>query len=289
MNWDDLRYALALTKAGSLVRAAKALGVDHTTVARRIDALEAALGQRLFTRTTTGYVLTSEGERLVPELEAVERGASAIERRAHAADGAAFGTVRVTAGETFGIRYLAPRLARLGQRHPGLEIELVTGGAVLDLARREADVAVRFFKSKSSDLVVRRAGSVAHALYATKTYLSAHPLKKGDLRGHAILGAAPGSGVVEAAWLDRIGVRASFVSNMTAALLEAALADAGIAVLPRYLGDADRRLRRLARADEPEEPIWITVHRDLRQNQRVRVVLDFLVACLEHDRKLLAG
>jgi DNA-binding transcriptional LysR family regulator len=292
MNWDDLRFVLALCKVGSLARAAKELEVDHTTVGRRIEAIEADLGVRLFTRATTGYVPTAEAERLLPNIQHVEQAVLAIERGAHAQHESLEGSVRITSGETFGICYLAPRLAAFTREHPGLTVELVTGSAILDLGRREADVAVRFFRSRHENLVVRRVAEMAHALYASEEYLGRRPLKKaGDLRDHPILTASPGPGVVEAAWVEKItaGARPAFVSNMTLALVEAARRGAGIAVLPRYLGDRDATLRRVPMPDEPKEGIWITVHRDLKQTRRVRVVLDFLSECLKKDRALLLG
>lgn len=292
MNWDDLRFVLALSKEGSLARAAKALGVDHTTVGRRIEAVEANLGLRLFTRTTTGYVPTSEAERLLPDIKHVEEAVLALERGAHAQQDSPGGTVRVTSGETFGICYLAPRLASFAREHPGLTVELVTGGAILDLARREADVAVRLFRSHHESLVVRRVAEMAHALYASESYLGRRPVSSpDDLRDHAILTTTPGPGVVEAAWVERItfGAQPTFVTNMTVALVEAARSGTGIAVLPRYLGDREPTLRRIPMPDEPTEPIWITVHRDLKQTRRVRVVLDYLNDCLKRDRGLLKG
>ncbi len=111
MNWDDLRFVLALSKAGSLARAAKELKVDHTTVGRRIEAVEADLGVRLFTRTTTGYVLTADAERLLPDIEQVEAAVLTLERGARAQDDSLEGSVRITSGETFGSCYLAPRRA----------------------------------------------------------------------------------------------------------------------------------------------------------------------------------
>ena len=292
MNWDDLRFVLALSRAGSLARTARELRVDHTTVGRRIEAVEADLGVRLFTRTTTGYVLTAEAEGLLPGIQRVEEAVLAIERGAHAQHDAVEGIVRVTSGETFGACYLAPRLVAFGRGHPGLTVELVTGGEVLDLARREADIAVRFFRSAHESLVVRRIAELGHALYASEAYLARRPVITPDeLRDHPILTTLPGPGVVEAAWVDRLtgGARPAFVTNMTLALVEAARSGAGLAVLPRYLGDPDPTLRRVPMPDEPRESIWITVHRDLKQMRRVRVVLDFLNECLEKDRGLLLG
>ncbi len=186
----------------------------------------------------------------------------------------------------------APRLASFGREHPGLTIELINGGAVLDLARREADVAVRFFRLQHESLVVRRVADLAHALYASEEYLARRPLQGADdLRNHAILTTTPGPTVIEATWVERIasGARPAFVTTLTTALVAAARVGAGIAVLPRYLGDPEPTLRRLPMSDEPREAIWITVHRDLRPTRRVRVVLDFLTECLENDRGLLLG
>jgi DNA-binding transcriptional LysR family regulator len=222
----------------------------------------------------------------------VEEAVLALERGAHAQHDAVEGTVRVTSGETFGACYLAPRLAAFGRRHPGLTLELVTGGAILDLARREADIAVRFFRSPHESLVVRRAAELAHALYASEEYLTQRPLNDAsELCEHPILTSTPGPGVVEAAWVERLtaGARPAFVSNLTVALVEAARAGAGLAVLPCYLGDREPTLRRVPMPDEPREPIWITVHRDLKETRRVRVVLDYLGECLKRDKRLLLG
>lgn len=292
MNWDDLRYVLALARAGSLAKASKTLGVDHTTVGRRIEAAESALGVRLFTRTTKGYVATAEAERLLTTIRDVEDAVLRLERGAHAQQGSLDGTVRVTSPETFGVRYLASRLATFGRAHPGLTIELLTGGTVLDLARREADIALRFFRSKHESLAVRRVAEVAHGLYASSSYLAHRaPTKPSELREHPILTTVSAPGAVEAAWVERLtgGAKPAFVSDLTMSLVEAARAGAGIAVLPRYVGDAEPTLRHVPMPDPPSETLWLTVHRDLRKTPRVRVVLDFLTETLEADQELLLG
>lgn len=293
MNWDDLRYFLALAKHGTLARAARELKVDHTTVGRRIEALEKDLGVRLFARTPTGYVVTAEGEALLPEIGQVEEAMLSIQRGALAADEGLEGTVRITTAETFGACYLAPRLVAFRQKHPSLAIELMMGGAVFDLGRREADVAVRFFRSKHEHLVVRRAGEVAYSLYGSAEYFERHALPKEpeELRDHALLGGDLTPYAVDVEWLNRLtgSARFSFTSNLTVAVLRVALAGGGIALLPRYLGDLEPTLRRVPMPEEPTMPLWLTVHRDLRNTRRVRAVLDFLHATLEHDRPLLLG
>ncbi|MDI1484607.1 LysR family transcriptional regulator [Polyangium sp. y55x31] len=289
MNWDDLRFVAALSRAGSLAKTAAALGVDHTTVGRRIEAAERALGLRLFTRTAAGYVLTRDGERLLSPLRQVEDAVLALERGVHAQRGALEGTVRVTSPETFGITYLAPRLARFGRQYPALCVELLPAGAVLDLSRSEAELAVRFVRTSHESLRVRRVGEVRHGLYASSAYLTRHPIRTpNDLHEHPLL--LPTSGV-ELAWLQHLspGVRPAFVSDVSLALAEAAQADAGIAVLPRFLGDRTPGLTHVPMPREPGQPLWLTVHRDLRQTPRVRVLVDYLVATLRADRDLLRG
>jgi DNA-binding transcriptional LysR family regulator len=292
LNWDDLRYLLALADTGSLARAARALEVDHTTVGRRIEALEASLGVRLFTRTTLGYALTQEGEALMPQFRQVEAAVLAVERGASARGGLE-GVVRVTSMPTLGVRYLAPRLATFRREHPDLSVELIAGSSVLDLARREAEIAVRFVRSTHDHLLVRRAGQHAYALYASEAYLARRPAPSGpgELASHDILSPELRSGAVDAQWIRRIapGARIAFTSNLTICVLEAALAGGGIAVLPCYLGDAEPTLRRLPMPDEPRQSLWIAVHRDLAQTRRVRTVLDFLHAELRRDQTMLLG
>ncbi|MBX7191548.1 MAG: LysR family transcriptional regulator [Sandaracinaceae bacterium] len=298
MNWDDVRFVLALAKAGSLAKTAKTLGVDHTTVGRRVEALERSLGVRLFTRTSGGYVPTAELERLSPDLRSVEDAVIALERGAHAQKSTIDGVVRVTSPETFGCLYLAPRLASLRHAHPSLGIELSSTGTVLDLARREADVAVRMFKSAHDGLVVKRVGALRHGLYASEGYLSRRPLKRAsELREHALLTTeAPSrakkkTSAPDARWLEQLsgGARPALVCDLTVALLSACREGAGIAVLPRYVGDAEPSLVHLPMPEPPSEPIWITVHRDMKDTPRVRLVLDHLAGCIARDQAMLLG
>lgn len=289
MNWDDLRFVAALSRAGSLAKTAVALGVDHTTVGRRVEAAERALGLRLFARTAAGYALTREGEQLLAPLRQVEDAVLALERGVHAGRGALSGTVRVTSPESFGIAYLASRLACFGRQHPALCVELVPAGAVLDLSRSEAELAVRCFRTRHESVVARRVGDIRYGLYASAAYLARRPLTgAAELPGHPLL--LPTSGV-ELTWLQKLapGLRPSFVSEVSLVLAQAAGADAGVTALPRYLGDTTPGLVHLPMPREPTEPLWLTVHRDLRRTPRVRVLFNFLVAALRTDRALLLG
>ncbi len=290
MNWDDLRFVVAVARHGSLLRAAKELAVEHTTVGRRIASAERALGAKLFARSTTGLVLTSEGEELLAPLQRVEDAVTALERRASAEQSELVGTVKVTAPESFGIAWLAPRLASFARAHPGLHIDLDPSGRIRDLGRREAEIAVRFFRSTDAALVVRRVAEVVHGLYAARSYLARYPLRSpSELVDRPLLNGPPGD--AETIWFAKLagGTRPIFTSPLSLVLVGAAKAGAGIAVLPRYLGDAEPELTYLPMPDEPRDALWLTVHRDLRATPRVRAVLDFLVAEFQRDRVGLRG
>lgn len=290
MNWDDLRYVLALSKTGTLAKAAKQLRVNHSTVGRHVESAETTLGVRLFARTKAGYVLTADGERVVKDLAQVESAVHRLERGAEAQRSAVEGTVRITTSETLGCTYIAPLLTGLRELYPRLAVDLVTTGKVLDLSRREADIAVRLVRSQHESLVVRRAALVAYGLYASASFLTRNPVAgPEDIARHPLLTCVAGPKVVDATWLASHAGDATpaLICDLTMALLEAAKAGAGIAVLPRYLGDAEASLRRIAMPDEPTEPVWVTVHRDLRETARVRAVLDYLASCFERDRTRL--
>jgi DNA-binding transcriptional LysR family regulator len=292
MNWDDLRYVLALAQAGSLARAARQLRVDNTTVGRRIEALEEELGLKLFTRTAAGYTLMSEAAGLVSEIRQVEASVLAIERAAQARDVSARSTVRVTAGEVFGSRYVAPRLSGFTRRHPHISVDFKTAAHALDLARREADVAIRFFRSRHAYLVVKRVGDLGYALYASKEYLGRRPLPSTVeelMRHEFITFDLPFTEPHEGTWLDQIarGGRIAVTTNSTATALGAAVGGVGIALLPRFLGDDEPALRRIPMPDEPALPIWLTVHKDLQHAPAVRSVLDFLSELFRSDADYL--
>lgn len=294
MNWDDLRFVLALAKGGSLARAARELAVDHSTVGRRIEALEAAVGVRLFTRTTSGYVLTPEANELLPEVQRVEAAVHALERAMQARADALSGAVRITAAEFFGSRYLAPRLADFARRHPAVTLELVLSSNLLDLARREADIGVRLFRTNLDHLAVRRAGEVGYALYASEEYLRRRPPPRdpAELAGHdLVLDDVDPFQPMEPSWLERLagGARVAFTTNSTAAALSAAISGLGIALLPRFVCEAEPALRHVPMPEEPARAIWLTVHRDLRDAPRVRAVLDYLGEIIEDDASLLKG
>jgi DNA-binding transcriptional LysR family regulator len=292
MNWDDLRFILAVANTGALNRAASTLGVDHTTVGRRVAAAERALKVTLFTRTPGGYAPTRQAQRLLAPMREVEAAVLSVERGASADRATLEGTVRLTAPESLGIGYLAARLERFHRRYPGLTVELLPSGQVLDLGRRQAEVAVRFFRSLKERLAVRRVARVGYGLYASHAYLARRPVRSlAGLKDHPLLAPARDPSAADAAWLEKIcpRVRPALVSPVSLALAAAARASAGVAVLPCYLGDADAALERIAAPGAPQETVWLTVHRDLRQSPPVRALLDDLVESFTADAALLEG
>lgn len=292
MNWDDLRYALAVAEHGSLLAAARQLGVDHTTVGRRVEAAESSLGVHLFTRSRRGYALTSEGTRLLPSLRQVDAAARKVEREAHAQQADHTGLVRLTTPETFGSHYLAPRLAELVRAYPGLVVELDPAGAVFDLSKGEAEIGIRTFRTDEEGIVLRRAAVIGYGLYASKGYLDRHPVGPSvDLSQHTVLGIPPSTSEPEQAWLARLspGARPALISPVSSALREAAREGAGVAVLPCYLAASVPELERIPAPDPPTETLWLTVHRDVRNIPRVRLVLDFLARVLARDADRLRG
>jgi DNA-binding transcriptional LysR family regulator len=287
MSWDDLRHFLALAGTGSLSAAARRLGVDHTTVARRVDALEAALGVRLLDRLARGWHLTPEGERLAEDAARVEDEILRLERRARGVAGVA-GTVRISAPPVLASRFLAPRLGPLRAAHPSIEIELIGEPRAASLGRREADIAIRLSRPTDGALVTRRLALLAYGLYAGAAYAARTPPA-----AYVFLGYDDSLGdVPQQRWLLRAAAGRPCVlrANDLATIHEATRAGLGVAALPRFLADDDPALIEI----ETSEPavsreIWLIVHPDLRRSPRVRAVMDALVAMVERHRAVLEG
>jgi DNA-binding transcriptional LysR family regulator len=295
-EWSDYRHFLAVARAGSLSRAARQLGVDQSTVGRRLAALETAVGARLFDRTPDGYALTAAGESVQAELEQIEAGLLAVERRLSGGDGRIAGVVRVATTEAFASIYLIPHLAALRLRHPELSIELVAGIVPVDLARREADIAIRIGATpRRPNLVVRQLGVVEFGLYGARSYLArrGQPRRGSGLRGHDIV--TYGGEMAEvpiARWVDEHAQHAqvAFRANTIAAVYEAVAAGLGLGGLPSALGV--RGLVRIGSAKVTASPIWTVVHEDLVRSARVRAVSRFvteMICSLSGDIKRSTG
>ncbi len=293
LDWNDVPFFLAIRRAETLAGAARALKVEHTTVGRRLAAMERALGAKLFVRTPDGFRLTRMGEEILPLVERAEAALLQVERVALADDDRAEGTVRVTTSESFA-GLLGRWLAELRGKHPRVTVDLITGNARLDLSRREADIAVRFAATREGNLVCRRVATLGWAVYASRAYVKARgPLPpSGDLRGHDVIGFGESMAQVPGAlWIEEHGRGADMVmrSGSLTAACNAALADLGVTVIPCYLADPEPTLVRLVPGVIGTRDGFLVVHPDLARVARVRVVLSFLVERFAANAAFLRG
>ena len=293
MDWNDLRYFLAITRAGTLVRAGKELGVEHTTVARRLTALETALGCKLFARGPDGLTLTDAGKQVLPSAEAIAGHVDDILRRVTGGDARVEGLVRLTIPESVN-GYIFGLLTQLRQQHPGLSFDVLTDNRALDLRRGEADLAVRFRDVEDPELLVRRIGSAGWSIYAAPAYLDRKgPLTDATrLNGHDVIGFAPSlATVVGQRWLESHGTGATVVmrASTMAAALDAGIAGAGLTLLPCFMGDPAPGLRRLLPTVIGDRDISLVVHPDLARVGRVRATMDFLIEAFLRDAALWSG
>lgn len=291
-NWNDLRAFLAVARTARLTTAAARLGMDHTTVGRRIAALETGLGARLFDRSPQGYALTPHGERLLPTAERIESLTLAAAADLGEADQAVSGVVRIGAPEGFGSYVLAPLMAPLAERHPGLDIQLIAISGVLSLSKREADIAVTLSAPREGRLVSRKLTDYGLSLYAAPAYLDARPpiRTRADMAGQRFVGYiedllySPELDYMQAPDVD---IHVSVQSSNLIAQLQATLAGAGLCVLPDFIAVKQPGLVRvLPDAVHLERSLWLVVHADLKALARIRVVTDMIVASVRADRDL---
>jgi molybdate transport repressor ModE-like protein len=297
-DWNEIRLVLAIQRAGSLTAAAKALGVDHSTAFRRLNALEARLGVRLFERLTGGtYQPTAAGQRMAAAAERMEDEALALDRDITGGDHRLSGRLRITSSETLAYRVLTRHLARFREAHPGIVVELIIDNRVLSLSRREADIALRPIRPKEGDLWGRKLATVAWTLYGAPAYLEDHggPVAgPTELGRHSLIGWEEATtGIGAADWLGRAATGDAFVyrTNSLVNQLGAARAGIGLALLPCYLGDGEPDLARALPAPVAElaGELWIVTHADLKGTARVRAFFDLVGEGLGRERDLFEG
>lgn len=279
-NWDDLRYFLTLQRSNTLASAGAALHLDPSTVGRRLLKLEAQLGARLFDKTKEGYVLTEAGSRLLPRAERIEQEALSVERQVVGEDGRLHGIVRLAATEVLAARFVAPHLRRFRERYPDIQLDLICSDELVNLSRREADVALRLSRPTQDELFIKRLAVLRLGLYASKDYVERNGMPTGAFEGHQLI-CFPARPPFQAenSWLQTQAGKAQIVSRVDSvpAMYSATRAGIGIALLPCLIADEDPRLLRVPHgvAPEPRE-IWQAVHKDLKDSARVRAVLEFL-------------
>lgn len=287
LGWDDYRIVLAVGRAGSLNGAAKRLALSHPTVFRRINAIERAIGVRLFERARNGYVPTPAGEEVIAAAMELEARISDIERRLAGRDERPAGTVRVATTDTLLLGPLPPLLAAFRREHPAIVLELVADNSLANLSRREADVALRPSAGPPDHLVGRKVANVAFAVYRPQSWRGADP----DV-DHWVVPDDSLSHLRVSRWLaghgyDRL---AAFRANGLVALRDAAAQGVGQCVLPCYLGDASAGLVRVgAPVPELANELWLLTHPDLRRVARIRTFLDAMRAALEAQKDLFEG
>jgi DNA-binding transcriptional LysR family regulator len=294
LDWNALQFVLALARSSSLERAAESLGVDPSTVSRRVRALEDALGVRVFERTVSGHRLTAVGSRLVESAEQVAADIAAMENEAASADERLAGTVRIATSDTMSRLHVAPMAAQFGRLHPQVAFEIVADQRSANLVRREADLAVRMVRTAQARLASRRLATIGHGLYGSPEYLAAHPFAgEGELRGHVLAGYHESlSRMPEAQWLDEHagGARFAVRANRVDALMVAAASGIGLAVLPCYMADRDPRLVRLLGPERVvSRDIWLIMHQDARRIARFRAFADHLAAEFRKIGPALSG
>jgi DNA-binding transcriptional LysR family regulator len=281
-HWGDLQMFLAAAREGTLAAAATTLGVNASTVQRRIGKLETELATRLFDRKQRGYSLTAAGEELLAHVLTIEQEILAIDRRIGGRDQGLQGTIRVATVDDLATGVLSPILRDFRRQHPKVTVEMEIGSSFSDLARRQADVAIRFGgKPALGDLIVKHVSRVDVGLYGSRSYFRTHdrPTSLPDLRHHAIVcGGDQMRGLPMERIMDRYAdpTRIAYRSDSMLARACAVRDGLGIGFLARFVGEKDRMLERLDLAfPELASDLWMVVHTDLRRNARVRAFVDF--------------
>lgn len=283
MNWNDARVFLALARQQTLRGAARDLNVDQATVSRRIAAMEQALGSVLFLRSASGYQLTEVGESVLDIAERMEASAIELVRRARGQDRALSGEVRITTTDSLAVDFVIPAVAHLHARHPDVRVTLNSSSDVLNLSRRDADIAIRTLKPDNPDLVVRRLASWPMGLFAAQGYLDLHgePQRGTAFAGHDIVMYDAYLQDPHTATLagEPIGAGRIVMTGNTSVLVRNAIrAGIGVGEIPLYMGQQDG-LVRLWPDCERSKPydVWMVTHGDFRHTARIRVVIDALV------------
>ncbi|KAB1071666.1 LysR family transcriptional regulator [Methylobacterium planeticum] len=289
-KWDDLQAFLAVARAGRLTEAARAMGVEHTTLSRRITRLETALGAKLFDRRPTGYNLSVEGELLLPRAEEIERATLGIWLdRVDPAVGLT-GSVRIGTPEAFGTFCLAERLGEFSTLHPGLSIELVATPRAFSLSKREADLAIGLARPATGRLRARKLGEYELGLYGSPTYIARQggPKDHGDLHRHRFIGYI--DDLVFSPELDYFatalpGLQPIIrISNVITQMV-AARNGAGLCILPCFMADKYADLvRLLPQSFRITRTYWLLTHADMSHLKRIKVASDFIASVVRAAR-----
>ena len=297
MDWDKLRIFHAVADAGSLTHAGDSLNLSQSAVSRQIRALEESLDATLFHRHARGLILTEQGELLFDATRSMSQRLEAAVARIRDSNEEVFGVLRVTTTTGFGSLWLAPRLPKLYEQYPDLQIDLMLEERVLDLPMREADVAIRMKEPSQADLVRKRLMSVNMRLYAMPAYLDAHgrPEKLEDLHFHRVICMNTTSQQVSAgaSYVQELlsyDVKSLLTVNNYFGGLQAVLNGLGIGVLPDYVVQDFPELERVLPTSESKEiPVFLAYPEELRHSKRVAAFRDFVVQEIHTYRRGASG
>lgn len=293
MDWDNLRYFLELARAGTLVGAARRLGVDHTTVARRIQGLEKDMGAALFAREAAGHRLTEAGRHLQPQVEAMERAFRAVESAAPSSDEGLAGLVRIGATEGFGTVVLAPQLALFAKAHPRLVIDVLAMPRLVQLSRREADIVISLERPVRGSVVVSRLTDYVLELYASVSYLEQQGpiVSRDDLKGHSFISYVDDLLFSkELQYLNELHRPDRFALRSTSILAQyqATVAGAGIAVLPTFIAGNNPALRRVLPGQASfTRTFWMSMPSETRHVARIQAVWEFVRQTVQAQQPVL--
>ncbi|WP_088343705.1 MULTISPECIES: LysR family transcriptional regulator [Rhodomicrobium] len=294
LGWDDFRLIKAVADTRSLPAAADRLGINHSTVFRRLKQIEDALGAELFEKHRSGYALTPAGEEVAALAARVDEDITAVTRKLAGREVAPSGELRVATNDSLLVHLLTPLFAQFRERCPEVRLDILIGNQALNLAKRDADVAIRATDNPPETLVGRRAARLAWALYGrANDFPNGAPAGREALAGANWVSLSEQFGGFKAVkWVlaqvpqERLAYRL----NTVLGLAEAVEAGIGVGHLPCFIGDAKPSLIRLA----PPNPdyatsLWLLTHPDLRNSARVRVFLDFLAEAIAKRRKFIEG
>ncbi|MFW2148480.1 LysR family transcriptional regulator [Acinetobacter sp. TY1] len=290
VDWDHLRYFLILARAKTLTNAARIMGVEHSTVARRIQALEQSLGMQLFKREATGYELTIEGLALIPRVEQMEQSFLQIEK-----PNPLQGRVRIGAPEGFGTAFLARLLAEFSQHYPLLTIDLIPVPKTIRLSHREADIVISIERPKSGPFIITRLTNYSLKLYGSQQYLQRNsPIRRvEDLSEHRFVDYIDDLVYSSALYrLERLPLQltACFRSNSILAQQIAVSAGAGLAILPRFIAVDQPELQEVLSEDVNfTHTFWMLTLVDLQHEPKIKLVWDFLRKQADLQQELLMG
>ncbi|WP_434290846.1 LysR family transcriptional regulator [Celeribacter sp. SCSIO 80788] len=295
MDWDKLRIFHAVADAGSLTHAGDALHLSQSAVSRQIRALEESLSTTLFHRHARGLILTEQGELLFEATRAMAKRLDAAAARIRDSEEEVYGELRVTSATGFGTLWLAPRLSKLYEKYPELNIDLMLEERVLDLPMREADVAIRMKEPSQADLIRKRLMNIRMRLFATPEYLAEHgtPETMDDLTKHRLICQNPNAHQVAAGArlveeLNDHNIRSKLFVNNYFGVLQGVLNHLGVGVLPDYLVETSPHLIRvLPEVESGEVPVFLAYPEELRHSKRIEVFRDFIIEEINAHRRVM--